>query len=86
MSGQYSYPLDESYLAQIHTPEGVRTLIEKSSLMELIRDLERDGYDVSCCAAELAAMVNYISGTEVRLNDILTHLEYCAENLRKRTR
>ncbi|PQY42884.1 hypothetical protein C5947_01460 [Cronobacter sakazakii] len=61
-------------------------LVEKSHLMELIRELEKDGHDVSGAAAELVALVNYVTSTQLSLSDIQTHLDYCVLNLKKSIR
>ncbi|EOC1317137.1 hypothetical protein ACI09J_001759 [Cronobacter turicensis] len=79
---KYGYPLDKSS-ASLHTPQGVLQLIEKSQLMDLLRELERDGHDVSGAAAELTALVNYVTSTNISTQDVLTHLDYCAMQLRK---
>ncbi|MGV1513694.1 hypothetical protein [Klebsiella pneumoniae] len=47
MPERYQYPVDEGFADRIHTPEGVRSLVVKSQLMELLREMERDGHDVS---------------------------------------
>lgn len=77
MSSPYNYPLTEGDEERIHSPEGVRALIEESNLMRLLRALDRDGYDISGPAAELTALINYVSSTNVSMGDLLTHLDYC---------
>lgn len=79
----YNHPLDVGFSEKIHTPDGVRSLVEKSHLMELLRELEKDGHDVSGATAELVALVNYVSSSQVSLSDLSTHLDYCAEQIRK---
>ncbi|WP_337038638.1 MULTISPECIES: hypothetical protein [Pseudescherichia] len=79
----YNHPLDVGFSEKIHTPDGVRSLVEKSHLMELLRELEKDGHNVSGASAELAALVNYVTGTHIAMNDIQTHLDYCALALKK---
>ncbi|STV56378.1 Uncharacterised protein [Klebsiella pneumoniae] len=37
MPERYQYPVDEGFADRIHTPEGVRSLVVKSQLMELLR-------------------------------------------------
>lgn len=83
---RYHYPLNEEMEQEVHTPRGVKSLVEKSHLWDLLRELEKDGYDVSGAAAELSALVNYASSTRVSLADVQTHLDYCAELIRKQTK
>ncbi|ELY6290309.1 hypothetical protein [Cronobacter sakazakii] len=83
---QYHHPLDEERLGDLNSPRGVMELVEKSHLMELIRELEKDGHDVSGAAAELVALVNYVTSTQLSLSDIQTHLDYCVLNLKKSIR
>ncbi|EMX0849507.1 hypothetical protein AAF302_000715 [Pluralibacter gergoviae] len=83
MSQQYHHPLDEGFTERIHSPAGVRSLIEQSHLMDLLRELVRDGYDVSGAEAEFAALVNYVTSSQLSMRDLQTHLDYCAMQLRK---
>jgi len=77
MSLPYDYPLQDGDEERIHSPDGVRALISESNLMRLLRRLDNDGYDVSGAAAELTALINYVSSTNVSMGDLLTHLDYC---------
>lgn len=86
MRRQYHHPLDQGFSEKIHTPDGVRSLIEKSHLMELLRELEKDGHNVAGASAELTALVNYVTSSQVSLSDLSTHLDYCAEQIRKQLR
>ena len=52
---QYHYPLEEGFTERIHTPGGVRSLVEGSHLMKLLRDLDKDGFNVDGPLAELTA-------------------------------
>ena len=82
MTCRYNYPL-KAKQDDIHSPEGVRALVEDSDLMKLIRALEKDGYDVSGAAAELVALINYVTSVNISTSDVLSHLDYCAMQLRK---
>lgn len=82
----YHHPLDVGFSEKIHTPAGVRSLVEKSHLMALLRELEQDGHDVSGASAELVALVNYVSSSQISLSDLSTHLDYCAELVKRQTR
>ncbi|HEE3519268.1 TPA: hypothetical protein R7C62_002719 [Klebsiella pneumoniae] len=83
MPQQYHHPLEEGFFELIHTPAGVRSLVEKSQLIELLRELEANGHDVSGAAAELVALVNYVTSSQVSMRDLQTHLDYCAMQLRQ---
>ncbi|MDM4500039.1 hypothetical protein [Klebsiella oxytoca] len=86
MPERYRYPLEEGFAERIHTPEGVRSLVEQSQLMELLREMQMDGHDVSGAAAELVALVNYVTSSQVSMRDLQTHLDYCAMQLRQQLR
>ena len=83
---QYHYPLEEGFTERIHTPGGVRSLAEGSHLMKLLRDLDKDGFNVDGPLAELTALINYVTSSQMSMRDLQTHLDYCAEQLRKQTR
>ena len=83
MPQQYHHPLEDGFTERIHTPAGDRSLVERSHLMDLLRELERNGHDVSGAAAELIALVNYVTSSQVSMRDLQTHLDYCALQLRQ---
>ena len=83
---QYHYPLEDGFTERIHTPAGVRSLVEGSHLMKLLRDLDKDGFNVDGPLAELTALINYVTSSQMSMRDLQTHLDYCAEQLRKQTR
>ncbi len=83
MPQQYHHPLEDGFTERIHTPAGVRSLVERSHLMDLLRELEKDGHDVSGAAAELIALVNYVTSSQLSMRDLQTHLDYCALQLRQ---
>lgn len=83
---QYHYPLKDGFLDKIHTPAGVRSLVEKSYLMKLLRELDKDGFNVDGPFAELTALINYVTSSQMSMQELQTHLDYCAEQLRKQTR
>ncbi|WP_313021308.1 BRO-N domain-containing protein [Atlantibacter hermannii] len=72
----YDYPLKPGYRDFIHSPEGVVGLTEYSMLMNMLRQMEEDGHDVSGAAAEFTTMVNYIVGASKCLRDIQTHAQF----------
>ncbi|HDL7643743.1 TPA: hypothetical protein PXO92_000247 [Yersinia enterocolitica] len=82
---RYHYPLEDGFTERIHTPGGVRSLVERSHLMKLLRDLDKDGFNVDGPLAELTALINYVTSSQMSMRDLQTHLDYCAEQLRKQT-
>ena len=44
MQRQYHHPLEKGFAERIHTPGGVRSLVEDSHLMTLLRQLGEDGF------------------------------------------
>lgn len=87
MSDQhYCFPLDEVYSHTVHTNEGVKALVERSHLMTLLREMAKDGHDVSGPAAELVALMNYVTSSQMSMRDLQMHLDYCAAHLREQLR
>lgn len=72
----YSYPLKQSYQQQIHCPEGVASLTERSCLMDLLNELQHNGNNVDAPTAELATLFCYVKGVRRALGDIATHSQY----------
>ncbi|EAW2473200.1 hypothetical protein QBB50_003236 [Salmonella enterica] len=85
MQRQYHHPLEEGFEERIHTPVGVRSLVENSHLMTLLRELDKDGFNVDGPLAELTALVNYVTSSQISMKDVQTHLDYCVEQLRRQT-
>ncbi|EAA9058581.1 hypothetical protein HAY23_003188 [Salmonella enterica] len=86
MQRQYHHPLVDGFAEKIHTPGGVRSLVEDSHLMTLLRELDKDGFNVDGPLAELTALVNYVTSSQMTMQDLQTHLDYCAEQLRRQMR
>lgn len=86
MKGRYNHPLIEGFTERIHTPSGVRSLVEESHLITLLRQLNEDGFNVDGPMAELAALVNYVTSSQISMKDLQMHLDYCAEQIKKQTR
>ncbi|HAP2672858.1 hypothetical protein ACLEUQ_00705 [Escherichia coli] len=86
MQRQYHHPLEKGFAERIHTPGGVRSLVEESHLMALLRQLNEDGFNVDGPMAELTALVNYVTSSQISMKDLQSHLDYCAEILKKETR
>lgn len=72
----YHYPLKPNYREHIHSPEGVRGLVEHSMLMDMLNKMDADGHDVAGAAAELTTMLCYIAGVSKCLREIETHAQY----------
>ncbi|HFL4765789.1 TPA: hypothetical protein ACG33R_001423 [Escherichia coli] len=85
MQRQYHHPLENGFAERIHTPGGVRSLVEDSHLMMLLRQLNEDGFNVDGPMAELAALMNYVTSSQMSMRDLQTHLDYCAMVLKKET-
>lgn len=83
MQRQYHHPLEDGFAERIHTPGGVRTLVEDSHLMKLLRELDKDGFNVDGPLTELTALMNYVTSTQISMKDLQTHLDYCVEQLRR---
>lgn len=79
----YHYPLKPNYREHIHNPEGVRSLIEHSMLMDMLNKMDADGHDVAGAAAELTTMFCYIAGVTRSLRDIETHAQYVLAQSKK---
>lgn len=86
MQRHYDHPIENGFAERIHTPEGVRSLVEESHLMLLLRELDRDGFNVDGPMAELVALMNYVTSSQMSMSDLQTHLDYCAAQLRKQIR
>lgn len=85
MQRQYHYPLEDGFDERIHTPGGVRSLVDDSHLMTLLRQLNEDGFNVDGPFAELTALVNYVTSSQMSMRDLQMHLDYCAEQLKRQT-
>lgn len=86
MQRQYHHPLENGFAERIHTPGGVRSLVEDSHLMMLLRQLNEDGFNVDGPMAELAALMNYVTSSQMSMRDLQTHLDYCAAELKRQIR
>ncbi|MEG2265724.1 MAG: hypothetical protein RSC68_15485 [Acinetobacter sp.] len=53
--------------------------------MTLLRELDKDGFNVDGPLAELTALVNYVTSSQISMKDVQTHLDYCVEQLRRQT-
>ncbi|CAM8181245.1 phage antirepressor N-terminal domain-containing protein [Enterobacter rongchengensis] len=73
---QYEASLKPGYREHIHSPEGVLGLTEHSLLMNLLRQMEDDGHDVSGAAAELTTIFCYVAGVRRCISDITTNAQY----------
>lgn len=46
--------------------------------MKLLRELDKDGFNVDGPLAELTALINYVTSSQMSMRDLQTHLDYCA--------
>lgn len=73
---RYEASLKPGYREHIHSPDGVLGLTEHSLLMNLLRQMEDDGHDVSGAAAELTTIFCYVTGVRRCIGDITTNAQY----------
>ncbi|HAW2880431.1 hypothetical protein LOK69_00665 [Escherichia coli] len=85
MQRQYHHPLEDGFAERIHTPGGVRSLVDDSHLMKLLLELDKDGFNVDGPLAELTALVNYVTSSQMSMQDLQMHLDYCVEKLKQET-
>jgi hypothetical protein len=83
MQRQYHHPLEKGFAERIHTPGGVISLVEESHLMALLRQLNDDGFNVDGPLAELTALVNYVTSSQISMKDLQSHLDYCVDRLKQ---
>nr|DAR21336.1 MAG TPA: repressor protein [Caudoviricetes sp.] len=85
MQRQYHHPMEKGFAERIHRPGGVRSLVEESNLMALLRKLNEDGFNIDGPMAELTVLVNYVTSSQISMKDLQSHLDYCVEKLRQET-
>ncbi|ETO43454.1 hypothetical protein [Morganella sp. EGD-HP17] len=83
MKQKYVYQSPENYAEKVNDNDGIKQLSITSMLEELLREMDRDGHDVSGPMTELVAMKNYVTHTEKQRNTIKTHLEFIFAELNK---
>lgn len=83
MKQKYVYQSPESYAEKVNDNDGIKQLSITSMLEELLREMDRDGHDVSGPMTELVALKNYINYSEKQLQTVKTHLEFVLSELSK---
>ncbi|MEM8446967.1 hypothetical protein Q4R84_07105 [Morganella morganii] len=83
MKQKYVYQSPENYAEKVNDNDGIKQLSITSMLEELLREMDRDGHDVSGPMTELVALKNYVTHTEKQRNTIKTHLEFIFAELNK---
>ncbi|CAM7066212.1 hypothetical protein [Morganella morganii] len=83
MKQKYVYQSPENYAEKVNDNNGIKQLSITSMLEELLREMDRDGHDVSGPMTELVALKNYVTHTEKQRNTIKTHLEFIFAELNK---
>lgn len=83
MKQKYVYQSPENYAEKVNDNDGIKQLSITSMLEELLREMDRDGHDVSGPITELVALKNYVNYSEKQLQTIKTHLEFVLSELSK---
>lgn len=83
MKDVINFSAPENYAEKVNTEAGIKELMSKSNIEELLRKLDDDGYDVSAALIELTAMMNYINLNLKVKENIKTHIEFIVEELKK---
>lgn len=83
MKQKYVYQSPEDYAEKVNDNDGIKQLSITSMIEELLREMDRDGHDVSGPMTELVALKNYITHTEKQKDAVRTGLEYVLSALKK---
>ncbi|ELB7713597.1 phage antirepressor N-terminal domain-containing protein [Salmonella enterica] len=78
---RYEVALKPGYHELIHSPEGVAGLTEHSLLMNLLRQMDKDGHDVEGAFAELTTLFCYVKGVRRCIGDITTSTQYILKQI-----
>ena len=78
-----NFPAPENYAEKVNTETGIKELMSKSNVEELLRKLDSEGCDVSSALIEITAMMNYINLSLKVKDNIITHIDYKREELTK---
>lgn len=83
MKDVINFPAPDNYAEKVNTETGIKELMSKSNVEELLRKLDSEGCDVSAALIEITAMMNYINLSLKVKENIKTHIEYIAKELNK---
>ncbi|HEC0028292.1 TPA: hypothetical protein R1P86_002293 [Morganella morganii] len=83
MKQKYVYQSPESYAEKVNDNDGIKQLTVTSMIEVLLREMDRDGHDVSGPMTELMALKNYVTHTEKQKETVRTGLEYVLSTLKK---
>ena len=83
MKQKYVYQSPENYAEKVNDNDGIKQLSITSMIEELLREMDRDGNDVSGPMTELVALKNYVTHTEKQKDTVRTGLEYVLSTLKK---
>ncbi|EMG9188824.1 hypothetical protein [Morganella morganii] len=83
MKQKYVYQSPENYAEKVNDNDGIKQLSITSMLEELLREMDRDGHDVSGPMTELVALKNYVTHTEKQRDTVRTGLEFALSALKK---
>lgn len=83
MKQKYVYQSPENYAEKVNDNDGIKRLSIASMLEELLREMDRDGHDVSGPMTELVALKNYVTHTEKQKDTVRTGLEFALAALNK---
>lgn len=83
MKQRYVYQSPESYAEKVNDNDGIKQLTVTSMIEGLLREMDRDGHDVSGPMTELVALKNYVTHTEKQKDTVRTGLEYVLSTLKK---
>lgn len=83
MKQKYVYQSPENYAEKVNDNDGIKQLTVTSMLEVLLREMDRDGHDVSGPMTELVALKNYVNYSEKQLQTVKTHLEFVLSELSK---
>lgn len=81
MKQRYVYQSPESYAEKVNDNDGIKQLTVTSMIEGLLREMDRDGHDVSGPMTELVALKNYVNYSEKQLQTVKTHLEFVLSEL-----
>lgn len=83
MKQKYVYQSPDNYAEKVNDNDGIKQLSIASMIEELLREMDRDGHDVSGPMTELVALKNYVTHTEKQKETMRAGLEFALSALKK---